>query len=147
MGRIAATWLALHKSMTDILLVITNLPDAESAQKLARLIIDARAAACVNQLAPCISTYRWQDKLETACEVPLLIKTTPLAYSRLETLILAAHPYELPEIIAMPVCTGLPAYLNWVDQQTVNDNNVLLTPAPGRDAELANDRPSIDSLR
>ena len=104
--------------MSDILLVITNLPDASSAQRLARQIIESSAAACVNQLAPCSSTYRWQGKIETASEVPLLIKTTREAYPRLEALIRAAHPYELPEIIAVPVSTGLPAYLDWVSQET-----------------------------
>lgn len=103
--------------MNDILLVVTNLPDAESAGKLAHQIIEARAAACVNQLAPCTSTYRWQGKIETATEVPLLIKTTRAAYPRLEQLIHAAHPYELPEIIAVPVTAGLPAYLDWVSRE------------------------------
>ena len=104
--------------MSDILLVITNMPDAATAEKLAQQIIDARVAACVNQLAPCTSTYRWRDNIETASEVPLLIKTTQTAYPRLEALIRAAHPYELPEIIAVPVSVGLPAYLDWVNQQT-----------------------------
>jgi len=104
--------------MSDILLVITNLPDAQSAAKLAQQIIEARAAACVNQLAPCTSTYRWQDKIETANEVPLLIKTTRAAYPRLEKLIRDGHPYELPEIIAVPVDAGLPAYLSWVSNET-----------------------------
>ncbi|MDO9052657.1 MAG: divalent-cation tolerance protein CutA [Gallionella sp.] len=104
--------------MSDILLVITNMPDAESADRLARQLVEARAAACVNQLAPCTSTYRWQDKIETASEVPLLIKTTQAAYPRLETLIRAAHPYELPEIIAVPVSVGLPAYMDWVSHET-----------------------------
>lgn len=106
--------------MSDILLVVTNLPDAASAAKLAQLLIEARAAACVNQLAPCISTYRWQGKIETATEVPLLIKTTQAAYPRLEKLIRAAHPYELPEIIAVPVTIGLPDYLDWVATETVD---------------------------
>lgn len=104
--------------MTDILLVITNLPDTLSAQKLARQIIEAGVAACVNQLTPCTSTYRWLDKIEEACEVPLLIKTTRSAYPRLESLILASHPYELPEIIAVLVDAGLPAYLDWINQET-----------------------------
>lgn len=101
-----------------MLLVITNLPDATSAGKLARQIVEARAAACVNQLAPCASTYRWKGDIETATEVPLLIKTTMAAYPRLEKLIREAHPYELPEIIAVPVDAGLPAYLSWVDEET-----------------------------
>ncbi|MDP1594518.1 MAG: divalent-cation tolerance protein CutA [Gallionella sp.] len=104
--------------MSDILLVITNMPDAAAAEKLAQQIIESRTAACVNQLAPCTSTYRWQDKIETASEVPLLIKTTQAAYSRLEALIRAAHPYELPEIIALPVSVGLPAYMDWVSHET-----------------------------
>lgn len=104
--------------MNTVLLVITNLPDAPSAAQLAQRLIEARAAACVNQLAPCASTYRWQDKIETASEVPLLIKTTSDAYPRLEKLIREAHPYELPEIIAVPVTAGLPAYLDWVKQET-----------------------------
>lgn len=104
--------------MNEILLVITNLPDEQAAAKLAQRLIEERAAACVNQLAPCTSTYRWQGNIETAAEVPLLIKTTRAAYPRLEQLIRAAHPYELPEIIAVPVMTGLPAYLDWVGRET-----------------------------
>lgn len=104
--------------MNEILLVITNLPDAPAAEKLARHLIEERAAACVNQLAPCISTYRWQGKIESATEVPLLIKTTQAAYPRLEKMIREAHPYELPEIIAVPVTAGLPAYLNWIGNET-----------------------------
>lgn len=104
--------------MDDILLVTTNLPDAQSAQQLARLLIEERAAACVNQLAPCTSTYRWQNNIETVTEVPLLIKTTRTAYPRLEKIILEVHPYELPEIIAVLVTAGLPAYLDWVNMES-----------------------------
>jgi periplasmic divalent cation tolerance protein len=112
--------------MNDILLVITSLPDSTSAQRLAQQIIESNAAACVNQLAPCISTYRWQGQIDSASEVPLLIKTTRTAYPRLEALIRAVHPYELPEIIAVPVCVGLPAYLDWVNQET-NGNGINAT--------------------
>jgi periplasmic divalent cation tolerance protein len=105
--------------MNDILLVITNLPDAPSAARLAQQLIEARAAACVNQLAPCTSIYRWKDNIETATEVPLLIKTTRSAYPRLEKLIREAHPYELPEIIAVSMTAGLPAYLDWVNSETI----------------------------
>lgn len=104
--------------MNDILLVITNLPDGTSAEKLARQLVEARAAACVNQLAPCISTYRWKNNIETSTEVPLLIKTTQAAYPRLEKLIREAHPYELPEIIAVPLTAGLPAYMDWIAVET-----------------------------
>lgn len=104
--------------MNEVLVVLTNLPDAASAERLARQLIEQRAAACVNQLAPCSSTYRWQGEIETATEVPLLIKTTRAAYPRLEQAIRAAHPYELPEIVALPVAAGLLAYLAWVGQET-----------------------------
>ncbi len=110
--------------MSDILLVMTSLPDAASAAELARKLIEAKAAACVNQLAACVSTYRWQDKIETVSEVPLLIKTTQAAYPFLEAMIRAAHPYELSEIIAIPVTAGLPAYLEWVSRESQFDNKV-----------------------
>jgi periplasmic divalent cation tolerance protein len=104
--------------MNEILLVFTNLPDDDSAEKLTHLIIEARVAACVSRLAPCFSTYRWKDKIETAAEVPLMIKTSRAAYFRLEKLIREAHPYELPEIVAVPVTAGFPAYLDWVSGET-----------------------------
>ena len=102
------------------LLVLTNLPDADSAQTLARLLVERRLAACVNILAPCKSVYRWEDRIEEASEVPLLIKTTAGCYSGVETAIRAHHPYELPEIIAVSVDQGLPEYLTWVDAQTTS---------------------------
>lgn len=100
------------------LLVITNLPDPESAQALAGALVDARLAACVNILAPCRSVYCWEGKRESATEVPVLIKTTAARYAALEEAICARHPYELPEIIAVPIAQGLPAYLQWVAQET-----------------------------
>lgn len=103
----------------DTLLVLTNLPDAASAAQLAHHIIEHHAAACVNQLSPCTSTYRWQNVIETTTEVPLLIKTTRAAYPLLEKLICAAHPYQLPEIIAIPITAGLPAYLGWISEEAV----------------------------
>ena len=104
--------------MDEILLVITNLPNRESAQRLANVLIEGHAAACINMLAECTSVYRWQGKIETASEVPLLIKTTRAAYPHLEAVIHAHHPYELPEIIAVSVNMGLPGYLQWIVQET-----------------------------
>ena len=104
--------------MNRVILVITCLPDVESATLLARKIIEEQAGACVNQLSPAISTYRWKGNVETATEIPLLIKTTRSAYERLEQLIMKHHPYELPEIIAVPVDTGSAAYLKWVASET-----------------------------
>lgn len=100
------------------LLVITNLPSRESAEKLAAQLVEGRLAACVNQLAPCRSSYRWQGKLQHDEEFPLLIKTTQDRYAALEAAIQAGHPYELPEIIAVPIKSGLPAYLAWLETET-----------------------------
>jgi periplasmic divalent cation tolerance protein len=97
-----------------VIVVLTNLPDRASALKLAGVLIDQRLAACVNVLAECTSVYRWQDKVEKASEVPLLIKTTATTYPRLEAAIRASHPYELPEIIGVPVVAGLAPYLDWI---------------------------------
>ena len=104
--------------MDEILLVLTNLPNRESAQRMANALIESRAASCINMLAECTSVYRWQGKIETASEVPLLIKTTRAAYPHLEAVIRAHHPYELPEIIAVSVNVGLPGYLQWIVQET-----------------------------
>ena len=103
---------------SEAILVLTNLPDPQSAAQLAEKLIGERLAACVNILAPCTSMYRWQGKLETAQETPLLIKTLRVHYGKLEQAIRTHHPYELPEIIAVPVERGLPEYLGWVVQET-----------------------------
>jgi periplasmic divalent cation tolerance protein len=100
-----------------MLLVMTNMPDAKSAQALAVNLVEQRLAACVNVLAPCRSIYRWEGKIDNGEEVPLLIKTTAGQYAALESAIRDQHAYELPEIIAVPVCGGLSAYLGWVEQE------------------------------
>jgi periplasmic divalent cation tolerance protein len=100
------------------LLVMTNLPDRASAEKLADALIAKQVAACVNILAPCRSTYRWQGAVQHDEEHPVLIKTTRERYAALEAAIREAHPYELPEIIAVPIERGLPAYLAWVTAET-----------------------------
>ena len=100
------------------LLVLTNLPDRAAAEKLAELLIAKRGAACVNILAPCRSVYRWQGAVQHDEEHPVLIKTTREAYAALEAAIRARHPYELPEIVAVPIERGLPAYLDWVATET-----------------------------
>ena len=102
----------------EVLLVITNLPDRASAERLADKLVAQRLAACVNILAPCRSVYRWNDAVQSDEEHPLLIKTTAERYCALEAAIRANHPNELPEIIAVPVGRGLPEYLDWVAQET-----------------------------
>lgn len=103
----------------DTLLVITNCPDDAIAERIATALIEARLAACVNILPAVRSVYRWQGAVESASEIPLLIKSTVANYPAVEKAIASLHPYELPEIIALPVSQGLPAYLNWVATETI----------------------------
>ena len=100
------------------LLVLTNLPDRAAAERIADLLVEQRLAACVNVLAPCRSVYRWKGALQRDEEHPMLIKTTLERYPALEQALRAAHPYELPEIVALPIERGLPAYLDWVAAET-----------------------------
>lgn len=104
--------------MSEVLLVLTNAPDRDTAERIAVSLVTHRVAACVNILPGCTSVYHWQGKLERADEVPLLIKTTRDAYARMETKLRKLHPYEVPEIVALPVTAGLPSYLSWVQQET-----------------------------
>lgn len=102
----------------NALLVFTNLPDRAAADKLADALVQKRVAACVNILAPCRSVYRWKGAVQHDEEHPVLIKTTRESYTALEAAIREAHPYELPEIVAVPIERGLPAYLDWVAAET-----------------------------
>ena len=97
---------------------MSTLPDRASAEKLAHVLIEQQLAACVNILPGVTSVYRWQDKVESANETMVLIKTTMARYPALEAAIKAQHPYELPEIVAVPLNAGLPAYLEWVNTET-----------------------------
>lgn len=99
---------------TDCLLVITTCPNVETANRLAEALLAARAAACVNVVGPIASMYSWKDRLETASEQLLLIKTTDVGYDRVSAIVMAQHPYELPELIAVPIARGSDAYLAWI---------------------------------
>ena len=102
----------------SVVVVLTNLPDSDSAFNLGRQLVVDGLAACANVLAPVRSVYRWQGKVEEAAEVPLLLKTTSDRYAALEQAIVLQHPFELPEIIAFPIESGLAAYLEWVASAT-----------------------------
>lgn len=104
---------------SDMLLVFTTLSDQDTAMALARELVDQRLAACVHVAATGTSVYRWQGTPETAREVTLTVKTRSGLYARIEAAIRDAHPYELPEIIAVPVVRGLPQYLEWVAAETL----------------------------
>ncbi len=101
-----------------MLLVFTNAPDREAARRLADGLVAAGLAACVNLLSECISVYRWKGVVETAAEIPVLIKTRAGLFPEVEAFILNHHPYEVPEVIAVPLGRGSPAYLEWLMQET-----------------------------
>ena len=102
---------------SQTLIVFCTCPDVAAAERLADLAVDQGAAACVNVLPGIMSVYRWQGRIAHDAEVLLLAKTSVRGYPRLEALWREAHPYELPEVVAVPVTKGSDAYLAWV-----NDN-------------------------
>jgi periplasmic divalent cation tolerance protein len=100
------------------ILVLTSLPDVEAARRIARELVEARLAACVQIGAPVESLYHWQGRLETATEIPLAIKARRDAFPALSQAIRERHPYELPEIVAVDLIDALPAYLRWIEDET-----------------------------
>ena len=100
------------------ILVLTTLPDAESARALARALVEDRLAACVTIGAPVESMYHWRGAIETAREVPVTAKTRGDLFEDVAAAIRSRHPYELPEILAVPIDDGLPDYLAWIDAET-----------------------------
>lgn len=110
--------------MHQTLMVLVNVPDETVAHAIARTLVEQRLAACVNVLPAVQSVYRWQGKIEEAVEVPMLIKTTQARYAELEAAVKAAHPYDVPELIALPIVAGLPEYLGWVVAETKKDIDV-----------------------
>jgi periplasmic divalent cation tolerance protein len=101
-----------------MLIVHTSLPDQAAAETLAQQLIEHRLAACVHIGAPIRAYYRWQGKIEIATEIPLIIKTARVRYTALEHYLKAHHPYEVPEIVAIPATKALPAYYGWVQRES-----------------------------
>jgi periplasmic divalent cation tolerance protein len=102
-----------------VLIVLCNVPDETLAQHMAAVLVAESLAACVNILPACQSVYRWEGRIESACEIPLLIKTTTAQYAGLQARIQELHPYDVPEILALAAENGLPAYLAWVQASVV----------------------------
>jgi periplasmic divalent cation tolerance protein len=101
--------------MTDKIVVLVMCGSRKEARKIARAVVERRLAACVNEIgAPVRSVYRWKGKVETAEEFLLVIKTTKRRFAALRAAVLELHSYEVPEIVALPVVKGSPAYLNWI---------------------------------
>lgn len=102
-------------------MVYCTCPDAAVADQLAQRAVSAGLAACVNLLPGVTSVYRWQGRICHDREVLLLIKTAETAYPALERLILQHHPYQVPEIIALPIARGYAGYLQWLHEQSAAD--------------------------
>jgi len=95
-------------------LILCTCPDESVAINIAENIVAQKLAACVNVLPAVYSIYQWQNNVESAKEHMILIKTCSEKYSALEQVIVSLHPYEVPEIIAVDIKAGLPAYLKWI---------------------------------
>ncbi|PJG59666.1 divalent-cation tolerance protein CutA [Aeromonas cavernicola] len=104
--------------MTDAIVVLCTCPDQTSADLLCEQLLNKRLAACINQLAGMTSLYRWEGKIERATEIQLIIKSRRSLFEPLSHCILAHHPYQTPELLALPIATGLPDYLAWLTQET-----------------------------
>ncbi len=100
---------------SDYQIILCTCPDNDTAENIASLLVEAHLAACVSILPNITSIYRWQGQIEHAEELLLVIKTRQEAYLALEDIIKRHHPYEIPEIIALPIERGLPDYLHWMD--------------------------------
>jgi len=96
-------------------IVLTACPDEACAERIARVLVEEGLAGCVNILPPMRSIYRWKGKIEDASEQLLVIKSTQARYPAIRDRLRSLHPYELPEIIAVPIADGLPEYLAWLN--------------------------------
>ena len=100
----------------EVLTVFTTWPDLDTARTAARTLVEERLAACGNIVPGVESVYRWEGKVETGAEVLVVFKTVIGSYQMFETRLRALHPYQVPEVLALRVTDGLPAYLRWVEQ-------------------------------
>lgn len=103
--------------MTDKIVVFSTCGSAGEAELLARRLVEGRAAACVNIVAPVTSFYRWKGVVEQSQEWLLLIKTSRDRFDAVRVALEAAHSYELPEVLALPVVAGSPTYLAWLESE------------------------------
>jgi periplasmic divalent cation tolerance protein len=101
--------------MTDKIVVLSTCASQEEAEKLARVLVEHRLAACVNVIPGVTSVYRWQGNLETSAEWLMIIKSSRARFEELRLALEKAHSYELPEVIALPVVEAAPNYLNWIE--------------------------------
>ena len=105
--------------MSEFILAISTVPNENAGEAIAETLVKERLAACVNLSSTIRSLYWWQDNISTDREYMLFIKTRSDLYPKLEQRILELHPYEVPEVIALPVCQGSQAYLDWIKKETM----------------------------
>jgi periplasmic divalent cation tolerance protein len=106
--------------MTEIVIVLTTVPDGDQGETIARALVEERLAACVNVHDPMTSLYRWQGALEREVERQVVIKTTLERVPAIHTRLMELHSYELPEFLVLPVADGSTAYLDWVRTETTD---------------------------
>jgi periplasmic divalent cation tolerance protein len=102
----------------SVVVVFCTCPDEASAERIAAVLVGERLAACVSRVAGVVSTYRWQGNVQRDDEILLLIKTASERFDAVRERIVALHPHELPEIVAVDIAAGLPAYLDWIARET-----------------------------
>ena len=105
--------------MTSFIQIVTMTDKKEDAEKIAMTLVKRKLAACVQIVGPIVSTYRWKGTIETATEWQCVIKTREGLYTEIEKAIRAIHPYEVPEIIAVPIIAGNSDYLEWLQGELV----------------------------
>ncbi|MFZ1325330.1 MAG: divalent-cation tolerance protein CutA [Candidatus Contendobacter sp.] len=103
---------------TPAVVILCTCPDQAIAERIAATVVDERLAACVNLAPGLVSFYRWEGQIQRDTELLLLIKTRADLYPALEARLRALHPYQTPEIIALPIQAGLAAYLDWIRDST-----------------------------
>lgn len=104
--------------MTEILVALCSCPDEAVAHRLARDLVRLRLAACVNIVPKIRSIYRWNDEVQDEGESLMVMKTTRVAYAELQSWLQQNHPYDIPEVLALPVTAGSAGYLDWVLNET-----------------------------
>lgn len=102
-------------SVAEFQIVLTTCPDVAVAERIARILVEEGLVACVNILAPMRSIYKWRGRIEDASEYLLVIKSAQARFPEIRDRLRSLHPYELPEIIAVPIADGLPEYLAWLN--------------------------------
>lgn len=110
----------MAKSTIEVIMVFVTVPGARVGSRVSKGVLTSRLASCVSVIPRVRSMYWWEGKITQANEVMLVMKTTKSKYKKLERRIMELHPYQVPEIIAIPLVAGLPQYIEWVAREVAN---------------------------